>query len=337
MLKPDQQPFPGPTHLLKEDQLEGFGRMYNTNISRAPSKVGSMLDALERDLPPLPDDSEGISNSHLAPTTGSLPIALKKPRSELYPPSPVTPSTHAIVFPARSSSLRPKLQVETSSDSLRLPSHLYSIDGDSTASAKFSSWKSSRSTTTLSNELSYPSPDDEEFSEPYRHISPFRPDVSKSPSKKSSLANCRLLNAVRLPKLPDIVLTKAVTTRTIGQKNKNDIIARPFMRSDGNPLHGITVTVHRQQLVSEPEFWSSSTTSLPTSASVLSLDKPLPTPVEDLIQDDDVLELPTADPIAVAQTDSKTASESKPSSSATLRHVVHRPKRRKRYRSAPHV
>ncbi|KAJ7031959.1 hypothetical protein C8F04DRAFT_1185413 [Mycena alexandri] len=319
-----------------EEQLEAFDRVHSANISGAPSKVDYMLDGQERDLPPLPDDPEGISNNRHTATPSSLPIALKKPRSELYPPSPVTPSTHAIVFPARSSSLRPKLLVETGSGSLRLPGHLHSIDGVSTASAKFSSWKASRSDTTLPNELSYPSPDDEELSEPYRHISPFRPAVSKSPSKKSSLANCRFLNAVRLPKLPDIVLTKAVTTRAVGQKNNSDIIARPFMRSDGNPLHGITVTVHRQQLVSEPEFWSSSTTSLPTSGSVLSLDKPLPTPVEDLIQDDDDLQLPTADPLAVAQTGSLTASDSKPPTSATL-YVAHRPKRRKRYRSAPHV
>jgi hypothetical protein len=214
-------------------------------------------------------------------------------------------------------------------------------------------WKSSSrpSTSASSKEkLPYSSVDHEDLPS---HSASSIPDINKSRNKKSPLTNCRF-RAVRLPKLPAIVRTaqnKAVTTRAVNN-NVNNIISKPFIRSDpDNPLRGITITVHRQQVVSEPtpEFSSPSTTSLLSSVSALSLDldKPLPTPAQDLTRDlpaipapdDDHLE--DEDPRAVVSVDVPPASESEAKSlissvttPATL-HVPHQRKRRKRYTTHP--
>ncbi|KAJ7185764.1 hypothetical protein C8R46DRAFT_1061656 [Mycena filopes] len=336
--------FPMPPQ--EERQLEAFDHVRNTHEYRTPSKVYGILNVEERDLPPLPDDAEEFLLGRRPSEDACFIVPQKKSGSELFTPSPLArPSSHNVVFPTRSSSLRPKLLPETDSAPLWIPpTGDHSGTGVSPTPHTSSSRSGSCHASSLRNELEFPSTGDKE----HRHTPSRFPDVrSRAPSTKGSSPRCRLPSAVRLPKLPSIIRT-AVTTRSVSEANSS-IISRPFMRCDGNPLHGITVTVHRQQLISEPESWSPSPTPLPTSISVLSLNKPLPTPAEDLIQDMDpasphIDDLPVGSPSMKdpstpdpqVDVDLESASVSQPRHSATYSHVLNRPKRRKRYRSVPY-
>ncbi|KAF7360223.1 hypothetical protein MVEN_00751100 [Mycena venus] len=154
---------------------------------------------------------------------------------------------------------------------------------------------------------------------------PYRPSASSipyvtvtKPSSSSSRNNeaklsCRFLSAVRLPlPRPKSKLSCLVQTKRAVNANSSiidNIRAKPFIHSDPcNPLHGITVTVQRQRLVSEPMIMplpelfarmpipgASSSSSSPSASATsllsvtsgsasrvslgdLKLDKPLPTP-----------------------------------------------------------
>lgn len=272
--------------------------------------------------------SRGATHSN----SSSNPVKISLPS---LTPSLAKPSKHDLIFPTYHPDTplqRPQLRLETGWGSLRFPVRLHSADEVSTASFKSSSQQSLPSTTSQDKLLS--SSEDLSF-----HQTSSIQDAHTSRNKKSS--NCRFLGAMRLPKMPAVVRTaqtKALTSRSINHGN-NTMISKPFMRSDGNPLHGITVTVHRQQLVSEPMPSLSTTSLLSTgAASTLFLDKPLPTPVQDAVRDLPAIPVPSddqpnsADPITDDPNASVTDSNILPPTNV---HAAHQPsgvKRRKHYK-----
>ncbi|KAJ7108667.1 hypothetical protein C8R44DRAFT_884714 [Mycena epipterygia] len=337
-----------PCEKSEEDVPRGLGPIQNATLGERNCgspliEPFSLLEARERDLPPLPDE-DGCNNEISQPNdcrppsrgathSNSSSIPIKIPLPSLTP-SLSRPTKHDLIFPTYHPNTplqRPQLRLETGWGSLRFPVHIHSADDVSTASFKSSSQQSLRSTTSQDKLLS--SSEDLPF-----HQTSSIQDAYTSRNKKSS--NCRFLGAMRLPKIPSVrtAHTKALTTRSIDHAN-NTMISKPFMRSDGNPLHGITVTVHRQQLVSEPmpAFSSLSTTSL--GASTLSLDKPLPNPgIRDAVRDLPAIPAPSddqpksADPIA---DDPNTSVPDSNSLSPAVVHVARRPsgaKRRKHYK-----
>ncbi|KAJ7666019.1 hypothetical protein DFH06DRAFT_1185658 [Mycena polygramma] len=338
------------TPCKKFEEDRGPRRLDDNYRNNRGENTHSIFEAQERDLPPLPDEDEhanhemtqlnirrvgpqDVSHAH------SFAVPLK-PSSPLLPHSLATPSTHDLVFPTyrpRTSSLRPRLRLETGWDSSKQPSTWAA----SHTSVSFASHKSSP-TADASRQHKYPSHEDLA----YRDTSSI-PDAKDPGTVKPAPVNCRFLSAVRLPKLPAIART-AQTKRAVSQSSVvNSIVAKPFMRSDPtNPLHGITVTVHRQHLVSEPMpgFRSPSTASLQSESTVsaLALDKPLPTPVQDLTRDLPALPASSDDPVAVdaIAVDDPSILESESNSlpsvpPTTSLHASRRPKRRKRYRSNP--
>ncbi|KAJ6470572.1 hypothetical protein C8R47DRAFT_1222478 [Mycena vitilis] len=330
-----------PCKRIEEDR--GPRRLDTNNRGEYPH---SIFEAQERDLPPLPDEDEHANHEMTQRDRRLGPLDVPhahffavplKPSSPLLPHSFAPPSTHDLVFPTyrpRTSSLRPKLRLETGWDSSKQPSTwAASHTSVSTASQK-SGLATDASRQAIQADL------------PYHHASSI-PDVKAPRTVKPAPVSCRLLSAVRLPKLPAIART-AQTKRAISHSSVvNSIVAKPFMRSDPmNPLHGITVTVHRQHLVSEPMpgFRSPSTASLQSESTVsaLALDKPLPTLVQDLTRDLPALPASSDDTIAVdaVAVDAPSVLESESDSLSSVLPMTalpasRRPKRRKRYISNP--
>ncbi|KAJ7689409.1 hypothetical protein B0H17DRAFT_636949 [Mycena rosella] len=280
-----------------------------------PLKAYTILDARERDLPPLPDEAgrkyettqldsprhpaEGATYANS--NSFALPFKISSPR----PLAPLAkPSTHELVFPTHKSDtplLRPKLRLQTGWDSLQRPVRLHSADDVSTASWRSASPQSFRSATSQ-DALFFPSSSPANPSHLHHasgsSIQHAKSKLSRPPTTQERATPCRFLGAVRLPKMAAVVRaahTKATTSRAIDDR-ANDILAKPFIRSDAGPLHGVTVTVHRQRLVSEPMPMLA-----PSASSLLSLspaaitpalsaramkEKPLPTRTQDLITRD---------------------------------------------------
>ncbi|KAJ6472642.1 hypothetical protein DFH09DRAFT_1219515 [Mycena vulgaris] len=279
---------------LEECVLRGPGQMPDS--TRDENRGGtlrscSLLEARERDLPPLPDEDDReteIAPPTRRPAADSFPIPLKISSPRPLAPSVAKPSTHELVFPTYKSDtlLRPKLRLETGWDSVR-HLQLHSAGDLSNGSWQSSSQKSFRSATSQ-EKLLCSSPEDLAY-----HASSAIQGANASRSKtpptgQERSTHCRFLGAVRLPKVASVVRTaqKKATPRAINQTN-NPVMSKPFMRSDGGPLHGITVTVHRQRLVSEPMpvFTSSSSSSLLSAAPSSAMDKPLPAPDLDRTRD----------------------------------------------------
>ncbi|KAJ7717642.1 hypothetical protein DFH07DRAFT_340932 [Mycena maculata] len=295
-----------PSKSLAEDLTREPSRLHH--IARGCSdslKSCSLPPSQERDLPPLPNDldfEDEVSqpNNRRPPFaqgtySNSSTVSFKIPPPSLIPPLG-TPSRHDLVFPAYKSSPalpRPKLRLETGWDSTQLVHPHSAVDASSTSSFR---QRSRAASATSQDCLLFPSPEDLAYHHP-SSIQDLR--NTKAPTSPRSSANCRLLGAVRLQKIPSIVRAahkKTITTRGISDYNAT-IILKPFIRSDGNPNQGITVTVQRQRLVSEPmpTFSCPSSISLLSVAastlSVSSADKPLPTPAESYTK-----ELPTIPP-----------------------------------------
>ncbi|KAJ7760800.1 hypothetical protein B0H14DRAFT_2973453 [Mycena olivaceomarginata] len=314
----------------KSEEDRGFEGVHDDQSEKAYS-------ILERELPPLPDEDVPQTNASNRPF---LTSTLKpSPSALLFPPSLATPSKHDLVFPIaswrpRSSSLRPKLHLDTGWDAPPRPMYLQEIHsaGDVTSrtfiSTPPSSRKDSISTTSASSLLPHYSDSGPALAHHPSTSSFPRVTVTEASSSAprntnaKSLSSCRFLSAVfpklAAPKLSTLVQTK----RAVDENSIHSIRAKPFIHSDPrNPLHGITVTVSRQRLVSEPMIMplpdlmsqepmpgifypSRSATSLlsipSASASSMSLvdlnlDKPLPTPTP--IVDREDLHLPPSDDV----------------------------------------
>ncbi|KAF8186866.1 hypothetical protein K438DRAFT_1835159 [Mycena galopus ATCC 62051] len=265
-------------------------------------KPSSIFEARERDLPPLPDNEVFQAGASPLPKCAFKSSA---PVSALFPSSLATPV---------SSLVRPKLHLDTKWDAPPRPAFLQEIHsaGDVTGwsashtslSTPSSSRQGSISTCTSSQEKLLPY-----SSSPYR-------EPSSSASRNNDVKSCRFRSAVGLlPKLPASKLSTLVQTKravNASSSTIDSIRASPFIDSDPrNPLRGITVTVSRQRLVSEPMimplpelFWKKPTSSARTLLSVasasastmslvdLNLDKPLPTPAPPDAED---LHLPSGD------------------------------------------
>ncbi|KAJ7170260.1 hypothetical protein C8R43DRAFT_91022 [Mycena crocata] len=279
----------------EEDFLRGSDHIHGTNccerFGNSSISYGTN-DVRERDLPPLPDEAECTTEkfplnncpppSHDDSSSNPFANPLKNSPSALTP-SLVKPSKHRLMIPAQksnSSLTRPKLRLDTGWDSAAVPIHLQSADDGSNASCRSFSGKDSPFASSEENLMSF-APKDHQASSIQS-----KPQTIQPPS-----ANCRFLGGVRLPRLPAFVLTaahnKATTTRAINHSHNNIVSKpKPFIGSDPeNPLRGIIVTVHQQRLVSEPlAFASPNLKSLHPAASALSIsmEKPLPTPVQDL-------------------------------------------------------
>ncbi|KAJ6558009.1 hypothetical protein B0H19DRAFT_125664 [Mycena capillaripes] len=253
----------------KSEEDPGLGRIHAISRGERCEKSYGLTEARERDLPPLPDDVESAHDTTQASVQDvSYPKAFAvtlKSSTPLFTPSLATPSKHDLVFRTyrpRTSSLRPKLRLETDWDSHSADDvSIASRSSESIAPQKFSSLYTSA---VSQHKLLYPAPYHEDL--PCHPVSSI-PDVSPAPSTKSPSANCSFL---RLPKLPAIVRT-AQTRRAVNPNSAvNSIVAKPFMRSDPeNPLQGITITVQQQRIVSEPNsgFSSPSATSLVSAVS----------------------------------------------------------------------
>ncbi|KAJ6487792.1 hypothetical protein C8R45DRAFT_256640 [Mycena sanguinolenta] len=276
--------FPSTTNPMvpSKNSQESQGRGFHDRCEKS-----GILEAQERDLPPLPDEKM----LQLCPDQDAPAPFTKSTLKSSPSPSLATPSTHDLVFPVvahrppRASSLRPKLHLDTEWAAWAAPPRppyfreIHSA-GDvtgrrsrSTSNASLStacsSWKGSISTTSgaSSQEHLLPycsSPDHDSETENLAHHGTSLPYVTltkpaSSPSRSKDAkkpSGCRFLNAVR-PKLPVAAkLSTLVHTRRAVAANSSvidNMVAKPFIDSDPhNPLLGITVTVSQQRLVSKP-------------------------------------------------------------------------------------
>ncbi|KAJ7100099.1 hypothetical protein B0H15DRAFT_507854 [Mycena belliarum] len=238
-------------------------------------KAYAIHNVRERDLPPLPDEieRENVPEDRRPPERRgpfAIPLKISPPRRLASLPT----KTPEPVLPTLKSSpiLRPKMRLDTGWDARPHPIRLHSSDDVSSTSWHSASQfhRSIRSTAARDDLLlvapraycALPAPDPP----------PRRPPGS------------RLLDAVRIPKVASVVRAaqkKAATPRVVAPLDPNleRIVTPPFMRSDAGPLHGVTVTVHRHCVVSEPMPYhtpgSSSSSLLPCARA----EEPFPTPV----------------------------------------------------------
>ncbi|KAK7012714.1 hypothetical protein R3P38DRAFT_1580725 [Favolaschia claudopus] len=295
------------------------------------------FDPRERDLPPIPKDL-GSSDVEVAQCGGAKSALIPSDSSSVLL---AKPSTHHLVLPIvacrppRSSSLRPKLQLDTGWSAPPRPPYLHRAhSADDVINWNVSTISlSSLPSSSLKNSIFPPSSSQEKLPSRYpsdqdstRHLSrSFTDTQTVRPQPRPPPSSCRFLGAM-IPKIPSSKLSNMVQTRRRVDSltsTIDSIKSKPFVHSDPhNPLHGITVTVTRQRLVSDakplPELFSrmhSSSSCSPCSspsgstASLLSvsalslralspsgvlpnLDKPLPTPIPTPAEKDNP-ELPT--------------------------------------------
>ncbi|KAJ7468017.1 hypothetical protein FB451DRAFT_1257790 [Mycena latifolia] len=252
-----------------------------------------MFNGQERDLPPLPDEAirknEGTQPDYRRPPAQgapsfAIPLKISSPRP--LAPSLAKLSAHELLLTHKSDMplLRPKLRLETDWDSQRYPVSLHSADVSLHSADDVSNASCHSASQSLSSIHSTTSQDNLLPAHLPHHASPLH-DVYTTPQRSPTRSACRFLNAVRLPKMAAVVCAahkKAATSRAV-DPHLDRIVAKPFMRSDAGPLHGVTVTVHRQCLVSEPMLLPlplppNAMCASSSSLSLVAAEKPLPTP-----------------------------------------------------------
>ncbi|KAJ7064789.1 hypothetical protein C8F01DRAFT_1081046 [Mycena amicta] len=213
------------------------------------------LKIRDRELPPLPNESHKVEEH-----------APSRLRHSFSSPSLNQPTAHKVILPGR-----PRCTTD--------PQRGFH-DEDSMYSER-SSMSSSRSAVSQDDLLNSSEMDLNE--------------TSNSPPSLCEKASPRTRRGLGMPCLSNfmaMVQTTATTTRIVKQGNDstvNSIRSAPFMRSDAeDPTAGVLVTIHQHQVISEPFEAASSKSAasllaIPNVSRVVSREKPLPIPIDILV------------------------------------------------------